>query len=84
MLYSNNLIDNFHRRQEMDRSIPIFNRVVVEKMQRKHLDLHHKRLEKIKVRKVQMQANPTRRQTHSVFKVENLKGSQIEEGNTAI
>jgi hypothetical protein len=27
----------------------MFNRVVVEKMQRKNLDLHHQRLERIKV-----------------------------------
>lgn len=35
----------------MDRSIPMFNRVVIEKMQKKNLDLHHKRLDQIKVLK---------------------------------
>jgi hypothetical protein len=33
----------------MDRSIPMFNRVIIEKMQRKQLDMHHQRIERIKV-----------------------------------
>lgn len=34
----------------MDRSIPMFNRVVVERLQKKNMELHQKRLDKIKVR----------------------------------
>jgi hypothetical protein len=33
----------------MDRSIPMFNRVIIEKMQRQQLDMHHQRIERIKV-----------------------------------
>jgi hypothetical protein len=38
----------------MDRNIPMFNRVVAENMQRKHIDLHQQRIYRIKVIAVQV------------------------------